>query len=176
MDNQSRTMDDRDEWQERVREICTSGTPLLLLLLLFYSLKVFPYQRELMVFNWSLSDSKSPQESRTLLSILIDLINAIVWIFSTRTVISKSSSPCTNPLVTVSKAPITIGIIVTFMFDSFFIIIIIHSLELFTSALANGFSLESESLQDSSRDSKVDNFASSLFFVDYYKVWSSGRD
>ena len=27
-----------------------------------------------------------------------------------------------------------------------------------------------------SRDSKVYNFASSLSFVDYYKVWSSGRD
>ena len=30
------------------------------------------------------------------------------------------------------------------------------------------------------RDSKVDNFADSLFFlfvvVDYYEVWSSGRD
>ena len=27
-----------------------------------------------------------------------------------------------------------------------------------------------------SRDSKVDNFADSLFFVDYYKVWSPGRN
>ena len=27
-----------------------------------------------------------------------------------------------------------------------------------------------------SRDSKVDNFANSLLFVDYYKVWSSGQD
>ena len=33
---------------------------------------------------------------------------------------SKSSSPFCNPLVTVSKAPITIGIIVTFIFHSFF--------------------------------------------------------
>ena len=39
---------------------------------------------------------------------------------STRPVISKSSSPCTNPLVTVPRAPITIGIIITFMFHSFF--------------------------------------------------------
>ena len=39
---------------------------------------------------------------------------------STRPLISKSSSPCTNPLVTVLRAPITIGIAVTFMFHSFF--------------------------------------------------------
>ena len=32
-----------------------------------------------MVFYWSLSDSKSPQFSRTLLSILADLSNAVVW-------------------------------------------------------------------------------------------------
>ena len=37
-----------------------------------------------------------------------------------RPVISKSCSPCTNPLVTVPRAPITIGKIVTFMFHSFF--------------------------------------------------------
>ena len=39
---------------------------------------------------------------------------------STRTRNSKSSSPFNNPLVTVPKAPIIIGIIVTFIFHSFF--------------------------------------------------------
>ena len=39
---------------------------------------------------------------------------------STRPLIFKSPSPCINPLVTVPRAPITIGIIVTFMFHSFF--------------------------------------------------------
>ena len=39
---------------------------------------------------------------------------------STRPPISKYSSPFNNPLVTVLKAPITIGIIFTFMFHSFF--------------------------------------------------------
>ena len=39
---------------------------------------------------------------------------------STRPLIYKSSSPCTNSLVIVPTAPITIGIIVTFMFHSFF--------------------------------------------------------
>ena len=72
-----------------------------------------------MVFHWSLSDSKS-QVTRSLLSILLDLNNAVVWIVSIHPVISKSHSPYTNPLVTVPRAPITIGIILTFMFHSFF--------------------------------------------------------
>ena len=73
-----------------------------------------------MVFHRSLSDSKSPQVSRALLSILAVLNNAVVWMVSTRPPTSKSSSPFSNPLVTVPNAPITIGIIVTCMFDSFF--------------------------------------------------------
>ena len=73
-----------------------------------------------MVFHWSLSDSKSPQVSRTLLSILAVLNNAVVWMVSTRPPTSKSSSPFSNPWVTVPNAPITIGIIVTCMFHSFF--------------------------------------------------------
>ena len=73
-----------------------------------------------MDFHWSLSDSKSPQVSRTLLGILAVLNNAVVWMVSTRPPTSKSSSHFSNPLVTVPKAPITIGIIVTFMFHSFF--------------------------------------------------------
>ena len=73
-----------------------------------------------MVFHWSLSDSKSPQVSRTLISILAVFKNAVVWMVSTRPPTSKSSSPFNIPLVTVPNAPITIGIIVTFMFNSFF--------------------------------------------------------
>ena len=65
-------------------------------------------------------DSKSPQVSRTLLSILAVLNNAVVWMVSTRPPTSKSSSPFSNPLVTVPNTPITIGIIVTCMFHSFF--------------------------------------------------------
>ena len=40
----------------------------------------FYYKFYLMVFHWSLSDSKSAQVSRTLLSILVDLNNAVAWI------------------------------------------------------------------------------------------------
>ena len=82
----------------------------------------FSYQCELMVFHWSLSDSKSPHVSKTLFCILVDLNNAVVWRVSSRPFISKSSSSSsgTNHLVTVPRARITIDITVTFMFHRFF--------------------------------------------------------
>ena len=73
-----------------------------------------------MVFHWSLSDSKSPQVSRTVLSILAVLSNAVIWIVSTRPPNSNSSRTLNNPFVIFLKPPITIGTIVTFMFHSFF--------------------------------------------------------
>ena len=73
-----------------------------------------------MVFQWSLSDSKSPKVTRILLSILAVLNNVVVWMVSTRPPTSKSSSPFRNPLVTVPNAPTTIVKIVTCMFHSFF--------------------------------------------------------
>ena len=73
-----------------------------------------------MIFHRILSDNKSLQVSRTLLGILADLNNVVVWMVSTLPCISKSSSHFINPLVTAPRAPITIGINVTFMFHSFF--------------------------------------------------------
>ena len=73
-----------------------------------------------MVFHWRLSDSKSPQVSKTLLSFLAVLNNAAVWFVSNRPPTSESSSSFKIPLVTVPKEPITIGIIVTFLIHSFF--------------------------------------------------------
>ena len=58
-------------------------------------------------------DRKSPQVSRTLVSILAYLNKNIVWLVSTRTFISKSCSPCISPLVTV-----LIVINVIFMFPN----------------------------------------------------------
>ena len=68
-----------------------------------------------MVFHWNLSDSMSPRVSRTFLSILADLNNAVVWMIYARPLISKFSSPFAKTL----EAPITVGITVTFMFQSF---------------------------------------------------------
>ena len=73
-----------------------------------------------MVFHWSLSESKSPQVSKSRLRILAVLNNTVVLMVSTRPPTSKSFSLFNNPLVTVPNAPITIGIIVTSMFHYFF--------------------------------------------------------
>ena len=73
-----------------------------------------------MVFHWSLSDSKFPQVSGILLSILANLNHRVVWMVVYRVLISNLSSPFINPLVTVLSAPITIGITVTFKFHRFF--------------------------------------------------------
>ena len=86
-----------------------------------------------MIFHWSFSDSKSPQVSRTLLSILAVLNNAVVWMVSTHHIISKSSGSFNSPLVTVPNAPITIGIIVDFMFHIFLnLLLLISKLMVFT--------------------------------------------
>ena len=68
-----------------------------------------------MIFHWSRRNRECHQISRILISILADLHNTVVWMISTGPCIPKSSSPCTNPIVTVPNAPITIGITVTFM-------------------------------------------------------------
>ena len=109
-----------------------------------------------MVFHWSLSDNKSPQVSRTHLSILAVLTNAVVRIVSTRPPTSKSSRPFNNPLVIVPNAPITISTIVTFMFHIFFqfsskveVLILLFTFFQFYSVVT--------------WDSKVDNFSNLLF-------------
>ena len=114
----------------------------------------------------SFSSSKSRQVSRTLHSILADLNTAAVWIASIRPLISKSSSPLINTLVTVPRALITIGINVTFMFRSFFqfpskveVFILLFTFFRFYSVVT--------------WDGKVHNFASFLFpfFFFFWILW-----
>ena len=73
-----------------------------------------------MVFHWCLRDGKPPQVPMTLLGILAYFNNAVIWTISTRSVSSKSFSPCTILLVTVLRVSISIGMIVSFMFHSYF--------------------------------------------------------
>ena len=114
-----------------------------------------------MVFHWSLSESDSPQISRILLSILTNLNNVVVYTVSNHSVISKSSSPCTNPLVTVPRTPITISIIITCMFHSFF-----NSLarSRYLSLFLHSFNF----ILWSSRTAKSTILKVPSFFVDYY--------
>ena len=73
-----------------------------------------------LIFHWRLGDCESPQFSRPLLTILAVFNNPVLWMVSTRPPISNFYSSFNNPLVTVPKASLTIGQIVTFMFHSFF--------------------------------------------------------
>ena len=120
-------------------------------------------------FIWVWVTASPPQVSRTRLRILAVLSNAVFWIISTCSPTSMSSRPFNNPLFIVPKAPITIGIIVTF-----------HVPQLFQfSSKVEVLILLCTFLQIYSvvrRNSKVDNFANSLLFVDNYKFWSPGRD
>ena len=61
-------------------------------------------------FHWSLSDSKFPQVSRTLLSILADLSTAVVLMVFTCPPISDSSRTLTRHSGISTSAPITIDI------------------------------------------------------------------
>ena len=110
-----------------------------------------------MVSHWSLSDSKSPQVSRILPSILVVLNNIVVWMVSTHPLSSKSSSPFNNPLATVPKAAIMIGKIVTFMFQFFQFPTKVQVLILLFTFFQFYFVVN--------WDSKVHNFASSLFLL-----------
>ena len=134
----------------------------------------FSYQRKLMVFYWCLSDSMSPQVSWTLLSILADLNNVVVWMVSSRPLFSKSSSPFKNPSITVSRAPITIGIIVILMFHSLFFNSLTSSMYL--SFFSHSFSFTLCSTETAKFTILQVLFFLKFFFIDYYKVWSSGRD
>ena len=108
-----------------------------------------------MVFHWRLSDSKPPQVSRNLLRILTVFNNVVVLMVSTWPPTSKSFRPFNNALVPVPKTPITIGIIVTFMFHSFFNSLArSRYLSLFTFFLFYSVVC---------RDNKVDIFANFLF-------------
>ena len=89
---------------------------IIIIIIIIHSLELFI---SALTDGYSL-ESEWPQVSRTLLSILAVLNNDVVWMVSTRLPTSKSSIPFSNPLVTVPNAPITIGIIVTCMFHSFF--------------------------------------------------------
>ena len=122
-----------------------------------------------MDLHWSLSHSKSPQVSRTLLSILAVLNNAVVRMVFICPPTSKSASPFHNPLVTEPKSPITIGIIVPFMFRSFSIPK--QGRDTYPSFHVLSVLFCGQPVQQSRQFCKF-----SFFVIDYYKVWSSGRD
>ena len=106
------------------RKHMTIGKQIIIIIIIILLLmRFFLYQHQLVVFHRSLSDSKSPWVSRTLLSILANLSNAVTCIILILILISNSSILLSKPLGTVPSAPTTVGI--TFIFHSFSAIIII---------------------------------------------------
>ena len=93
---------------------------IIIIIIIIYSFRVFHISVSWGFFTDSLRDTKSPQVSRTLLSILAVFNNAFIWVVSICLPTSKYSSPFNNPLVTVPKAPIAIGRIVIFMFHYYY--------------------------------------------------------
>ena len=67
----------------------------------------------MMIFHWSLSDSKSPQVSKSRPIIQDDLCDAVVWRISALRPIKNTFIPLTKSLVAVPRAPI---ITVTFYY------------------------------------------------------------
>ena len=118
-----------------------------------------------MIFHRSLSNNRSPQVSRTLLSILTVLNNVVVWMVSTRPLIYKSSSPVDNRFVTLPKAPITIGITVTFMFHIFLQFPSKAQVLVFLFVFFQFYSV-------ASRDSKDHNFPRVFFLLLLIFIWS----
>ena len=145
--------------------ISKSARPFLVLI----PLRLFSLQHRLMVFYWSLWDSKFPKVSRTLLSNLLDLNSAVVWIVCTRCLFSIAPSPFKDTLVIIPSTLVTIGITVIFM---------LHSFCFFFNSLKRSryLSLFLQFYSMVCRDGKVKNSASSVFSAHYHIVWSSCRN
>ena len=87
--------------------------------LAMYYFYITPFEFFLLVLANGVRMSKYSQVSRTLLSILTDLNNAVVWMVSARPSISNTPNPLYQFLEDLYKATITTGITVTLMFDIF---------------------------------------------------------
>ena len=81
--------------------------------ILFDAFESFSHQCKLMIYHWTLSDSKSHQVSQTLHSYLANPNNAAFSMVLTRPLISKFSSLLSD------NFQVTIVIVVTFMFHIF---------------------------------------------------------
>ena len=127
---------------------CSSFIILILLL------ESFSHQRYLMVFHGSLSDSKSPQVSNTIVSILGDLNNALL-------VLLFPSPPGFVPIIWwlyqehQSQLALLSLSYSTVFFDY-------PARSMYLSLFSHSFNFT------------IHNSASSFFFVDYYTIWSSG--
>ena len=127
-----------------------------------------------MVFHWSLHD-KSPEVSRTILSIWSDFNNTVVWMVSARPPISISLIFFTKAFKDLPSTLIIISITVTFIFDSFSVLCQGLSLSLFSFFF---FCVFFFTLSSAGTAKPTDQLVLLFFFsvVSYHNVWSSGQD
>ena len=90
------SLEDLPGWRESQGNPCCQHDLIIsswsIINIIIKLLATFSHPLTLEVFHWSLSDSQSFQISRTLLSILIDLNTAVVWIVSNLPLISNAFS------------------------------------------------------------------------------------
>ena len=130
------------------------------------SLVSFLQQHLGVVFHWSLRDSMTPQFFKTLLSILVNLSNAVIRIVLILLLISDSSNSFSRFLGTIPSATTIIGITLTLIFHTFFSSLArSKNFSLFHFIL---FSLCSFPEQQNSQDGKFS------FFLQHY-VFTTGR-
>ena len=129
----------------------------------------------------SLSDNQSPLVSRTLLSILADFSNSVVWIVSILPMIYSSSSLFSRFWGIVSRAKSIIGITITFVFHRLFSslarsmylysFIVIYSMLVFTSAISGSFHW---SPSDSKSCQAVESYIV-IYFAHKINIWVLDR-
>ena len=129
--------------------------------MLFFIFRRFSPQLTLVVFYWNRNISKFTHVSRTLLSILADSNNAVVWMVSILPLISSATRPLSKPLRTVPNA-LTVSVTVTpCLFGFFFFFVLWHGPSIWLSFCFLLISLCS-SLK---RQNLLDGKFSFLFFV-----------
>ena len=122
----------------------------------------------MLVFPWSLSDITSSQISKTRLSILVDVNNAVIWMFFSLPLPFDCSNPVSNRWGNVSSTPITLAMAITLMFHSFFNSLL-RSKYFFMFLLSFIFTVWFAGTAKSTTQPL-------LFFCLFYLVWLSGWD
>ena len=93
---------------------------IIIYLFIYLFLASSSHHPQLDVFHWGLRDSKSLLVTRTLLSLLVDFKNSVIWTGSILPPFFFHSSLFSKPLRTISSPLTSIGITITLTFHIFF--------------------------------------------------------
>ena len=95
---------------------------IVIIIIIILLLMIFSHQHLWVIFDWSPNDRKSPKASRTLLNILADLNNVVVWMVLIFPLIFYCSSPLSKLLEIVTSPLTTMGITVILICHSFLVL------------------------------------------------------